>query len=72
MRWILAAFYAVAGVVHLRAPDAFLPIVPDWVPAPRSVILFTGVCELAGAWALLTARLRKAAGVAFQLSLWSP
>jgi uncharacterized membrane protein len=63
MRWILAAFYAAAGRVHLNAPDAFLPIVPDWVPFPRDVVLLTGVCELAGAAGLMTARLRKAAGV---------
>lgn len=67
MRWIMAALYAVAGVGHLVAPDAFLPIVPDFVPWPRAVILVTGLCELAGAAALLTARLRKLAGVALAL-----
>ena len=34
MRWIMAAFYLFAGVGHLLRPDAFLPIVPDWVPFP--------------------------------------
>lgn len=67
MRWIMAAFYATAAVGHLMAPEAFLPIVPDFVPWPREVILITGVCELAGAAALLTPRLRKLAGVALAL-----
>jgi hypothetical protein len=31
MRWAMAAFYLAAGVVHLLAPDRFLPIVPDFV-----------------------------------------
>jgi hypothetical protein len=31
----MAAFYLAAGVVHLPAPDRFLPIVPDFVPMPR-------------------------------------
>jgi hypothetical protein len=31
----MAAFYLAAGVVHLLAPDRFLPIVPDFVPMPR-------------------------------------
>jgi uncharacterized membrane protein len=52
MRWLMAAFYVIAGIGHLAAPDAFLPIVPDWVPMPRGVILLTGLCELAGAAAL--------------------
>jgi uncharacterized membrane protein len=67
MRWIMAAFYAAAGIGHLLRPDAFLPIVPDWVPFPREVILATGLCELAGAIALLTVRLRRIAGVMLAL-----
>ena len=67
MRWVMAAFYAVAGVGHVLWPEAFLPIVPDWVPFPREVILLTGVCELAGAAALLTQRLRWIAGVMLAL-----
>ena len=67
MRWALALFYSVGGVVHLRSPDAFLPIVPDWVPMARDVVLITGVCELAGAAGLLTPRLRKAAGAMLAL-----
>jgi uncharacterized membrane protein len=67
MRWAMAAFYAVAGAGHLLRPDGFLPIVPDWVPFPRELILVTGVCELAGAVALLTVRLRWIAGVMLAL-----
>jgi uncharacterized membrane protein len=54
----MAALYGVAGIVHLAAPDVFLPVMPVWVPAPREVIIFTGLCELAGAFGLLTRRLR--------------
>lgn len=58
MRGAMAALYGVAGIVHLAAPDVFLPVMPVWVPAPREVIIFTGLCELAGAFGLLTRRLR--------------
>lgn len=67
MCWLMAAFYAAAGVVHLRTPDAFMPIMPGWVPFPREVVLVTGVAELLGAIGLLTPRLRKAAGIGLAL-----
>ena len=65
MRWVLAAFFAAAGVAHLYAPDALLAITPDWVPFAPQVIFITGLCELAGAVALVTKPLRWWAGVAF-------
>jgi len=67
LRYILAAAYFFVGVVHLRTPDVFLPIVPAWVPFPRETVLATGACEVAGAFALLTTRLRYAAGVMLAL-----
>lgn len=67
MRWMMAAFYLAAGFVHLDAAPAFLPIVPDWVPAPQAVILATGLCEIAGAVGLLTRRWRWWAGVMLAL-----
>jgi uncharacterized membrane protein len=67
MRWAMAAFYLAAGIVHLTAPDAFLPIMPDWVPLPREIVLATGVCEIAGSIALMTRRLRRLAGVMLAL-----
>ncbi len=67
MRWLMAAFYLAAGFVHLRAPEAFLPIVPGWVPAPRETVLLTGVCEILGAAGLLLPRWRKAAGTGLAL-----
>ena len=67
MRLALAAFYLAAGLAHLAIPDGFLPIVPGWVPAPRETVLVTGVCEIAGALALLTRRFRRLAGVMLAL-----
>ena len=67
LRWLLAALYAAAGIVHLARPELFLPIVPDWVPLPRETVLATGLAEIAGAAGLLTARLRKAAGLGLAL-----
>ncbi|MGH6798937.1 MAG: DoxX family protein, partial [Roseiarcus sp.] len=67
MRWIMAAFYFAAGVLHVAAPDRFLPIVPDFVPFPRDIVIITGLCEIAGAIALVSVRLRRLAGAMLAL-----
>ena len=67
MRRAMIGVYGGIGVVHLVATEGFLPIMPDWVPEPRLVVIVTGLCEIAGALALMTARLRRLAGVMFAL-----
>lgn len=75
-RWLLALFYAVAGIFHLALPHPFVRITPRWVPAPDLVVALTGIAELAGAIALLQSRsppLRRAAGLglaAYALCVW--
>lgn len=65
-RGVMGITYAIAGAFHLAAPASFLKITPAWVPWPETVVAFTGVCEIAGAIALLfISRLRRAAGWAF-------
>ena len=49
LRWLLAAIFFGVGIVHLRTPEAFLPIMPDWVPLPRQVVMGTGAWEVVGA-----------------------
>jgi uncharacterized membrane protein len=56
LRWLLAIFYLVAGVAHLRSPAGFLAITPDWVPFPAEVVAFTGIAEIGGAIGLLIPR----------------
>ena len=63
----MTALYAVAGFLHLVTPAPFLAIIPDWVPAPHAIIALTGLCEIAGAWALLNQRLRYWAGTMLAL-----
>lgn len=67
LRYILAAAYFIVGVVHLKSPQVFMPIMPEWVPFPHDVILATGACEVAGALGLLTVRFRKPAGILLAL-----
>ena len=52
-RWLLAALYLTAGIFHVTRPQPFLAITPHWVPWPDTVVLLTGLAELAAVPALL-------------------
>ena len=70
LRWLLGLFYAFAGYAHLARPDAFLAIMPAWVPAPEAVVFWTGIAELLGAAALLqpwSVGLRKTGAIGLAL-----
>jgi uncharacterized membrane protein len=69
LRRALILLYGGIGAVHIAAPEKLMPIMPGWVPEPHLVILATGLCEIAGAVALMTPRLRRAAG--FGLALYA-
>lgn len=74
-RWLLILFYGFAGVGHFVFADAMVRIVPRMVPAPRLVVIATGLCEIAGALALAgrAPRWRHAAGwalAAYALCVW--
>jgi uncharacterized membrane protein len=59
---LLAGIFATSGVIHLARPGLYEPLMPDFVPAHREVILGSGVAELALAAGLLGRRTRPAAG----------
>lgn len=63
MRWGLAAALVFFGTDHLLTTERYLPMLPSFVPAPALVVVFTGLCEIAGAIGLLVPRLRRLAGI---------
>lgn len=72
-RWLLSAFYLIAGIAHVLRPAGFLAITPPWVPWPAEVIALTGVAEIAGAVGLHIVKLRSAAGAGlaiYALCVW--
>jgi len=45
----MAVMLTVTGVVHFTSTDWMVGIMPDFIPAKRELVWFTGVCELAAA-----------------------
>jgi uncharacterized membrane protein len=59
---LLAGIFGVSGVIHLVRPQTYAPLMPEFVPAHREVILASGVAELACGAGLLHPRTRRVAG----------
>lgn len=67
LRILLAIFYFGAGILHLKSPEGFLQITPNWVPFAPEVVAFTGIAEIAGAIGLFIPQVRRAAGIGLAL-----
>ena len=58
--WILAAvLYVGAGILHVRAPAAYLKIMPPYVPWPETMVYLSGIAEIAGGLGLLLPATRR-------------
>jgi uncharacterized membrane protein len=60
-KFLIAAFLT-SGTVHLVKPDIWEPLMPDWVPAHREVILYSGVAEILCAAGMALPSTRRLAG----------
>ena len=61
LRYLLSLLVITTGILHFVAPDKLVKIVPDWLPAPRTLVYVSGVCEIAGGVGLLIERTRTLA-----------
>lgn len=59
MRWLIAAGFVLGGTMHFMATDAYVGVMPPYIPAPRLMVLVSGVFEIAGGIGLLIPALRK-------------
>ena len=60
-RWLLATLFIVAGVLHFVRVEAFVNIVPPYLPAPILLVYISGVFEIMGGLGLLIPNFRKLA-----------
>jgi uncharacterized membrane protein len=61
---LLAGAFVASGALHLAKPEIYEPLMPDFVPAHRELILGSGVAEIVCALGMLHPRTRKVAGLA--------
>ena len=60
-RGALALLFVGAGVLHFTHPETYLRIMPPALPAPRLLVLLSGVAEVAGGLGLLLPATRRLA-----------
>ena len=60
-RFLLSAGVIYAGVAHFRNPEPFVRIVPDYLPAHRALVAWSGFFEILGGVGLLIPRVRRPA-----------
>lgn len=45
--YLMGAFYVFAGTMHFVRPEAYLPMMPAYLPAHAALIFWSGVAEVA-------------------------
>ena len=72
-RLVFAAAFVVAGTLHFVVPEAYVRIVPPYLPKPLLLVWISGAAEIAGGAGLLVRRVRRAAAwglVALLIAVW--
>jgi uncharacterized membrane protein len=58
---LAAILYVVAGALHFIKTDAYLKIMPPYIPWHLAMVRISGVCEILGGLGLLLPQTRRAA-----------
>jgi uncharacterized membrane protein len=62
LRVVLGLFFVAGGILHFLKPEAYVQIVPPYLPYPLALVYVSGVFEILGGCGVLIPRLRKVAG----------
>jgi uncharacterized membrane protein len=62
-RGALALFMVVAGILHFVATDAYVAIMPDYLPLHRELVYLSGVFQILFGIGLLWTKTRAASGI---------
>jgi uncharacterized membrane protein len=61
LKYLLAVFFALAGVNHFRDTDFYMRIMPPYLPGHLSLVYLSGIFEIALGVLILTERYRRVA-----------
>ncbi|MDP8943445.1 MAG: DoxX family protein [Actinomycetota bacterium] len=59
----VAVLFVGAGGLHFARPDAYVRIVPPYLPRPRALVYASGIAEIAGGLGMLVPGLRRISGL---------
>ena len=62
MRALAGPFFVAAGALHFARPDVYEAIVPDYLPARRTLVYASGAAEALGGAGLMHPATRRLAG----------
>jgi uncharacterized membrane protein len=62
-RAAMAVMLIVTGITHFTNTQQFVDIMPDFMPAKREIVYFTGVCELLAVIGLIWNRTSRLASI---------
>lgn len=59
--WGISLFFMAGGIYHLVNPRPYLAMMPSYLPWPATLVVVSGIAEIAGGLGVLIAPLRRAA-----------
>jgi uncharacterized membrane protein len=62
LRWLLAAFFVLAGLNHFYMPALYAGMLPHGMPWPAGLVAISGAFEILGGVGVLVPTFRRAAG----------
>lgn len=66
-RGLLAIFFLIAGIMHFVFPQAYISVIPTYLPVPAALVIISGVAECAGGLGVLFVVTRRWAGIGLLL-----
>ena len=68
-RWLLIAFYVVAGINHFLNPKFYLDLIPPYIPFPEFINICSGVLEVLLALGVIFTKTRSLAVIGILVML---
>jgi len=60
-KWLVVPFFVIGGALHFILPDAYIAMMPSWLPAHAALVAISGVAEIAGGLGLILPATRRLA-----------